>query len=94
MLGKFQCSIIGAGRHSLQKKGSVADGRIDPERDIYAIPSQGNGEGKEIYFLSLVDVLTHYGKFRFYFNKPNPLNPYSEVLDSPKPNDILAGLSS
>jgi len=51
----------GAGRHSLQKKGSVADGRIDPERDIYAIPSQGDGEGKEIYFLSLVDVLTHYG---------------------------------
>ena len=53
--------ISGAGRHSLQKKGSVADGRIDPERDIYAIPSQGDGEGKEIYFLSLVDVLTHYG---------------------------------
>merc|ERR1719334_513913 len=51
----------GAGRHTLQKKGSLADGRIDPERDIYAIPSQGDGEGKEIYFLSLVDVLTHYG---------------------------------
>ena len=52
----------------MQKKGSVADGRIDPERDIYAIPSQGDGEGKEIYFLSLVDVLTHYGKtFPTYF---------------------------
>lgn len=48
----------GAGRRQLQKKRSVADGMIDPERDLYAIPSQ---DGGEIYFLSLVDILTHYG---------------------------------
>ena len=32
---------------------------IDPDRDLYAIPSQ---DGGEIYFLSLVDILTHYGE--------------------------------
>jgi len=32
--------------------------RIDPEKDIYAIPSSNQ---KLIYFLSIVDVLTHYG---------------------------------
>ena len=31
---------------------------IDPDRDLYAIPSQ---DGNDIYFLSLVDILTHYG---------------------------------
>ena len=51
--------ILGAGRRQLQKKRSVADGMIDPERDLYAIPSQ---DGGEIYFLSLVDILTHYGQ--------------------------------
>ena len=52
-------SLKGAGRRQLQKKRSVADGMIDPERDLYAIPSQ---DGGEIYFLSLVDILTHYGE--------------------------------
>jgi len=51
----------GANRHPLQKKNSVAEGRIDPDRDIYAIPSQGDEASQEIYFLSLVDILTHYG---------------------------------
>jgi len=52
----------GAGRR-LAKKDSVAEGLIDPERDIYAIPSQGleGGPHKEIYFLSIIDILTHYG---------------------------------
>ena len=49
----------GTGRRQLQKKRSVADGMIDPDRDLYAIPSQ---DGGEIYFLSLVDILTHYGE--------------------------------
>ena len=49
----------GSGRRQLQKKRSVADGMIDPDRDLYAIPSQ---DGNDIYFLSLVDILTHYGK--------------------------------
>jgi len=52
----------GANRRGvLQKKSSIAEGRIDPDRDIYAIPSQGDEANQEIYFLSLVDVLTHYG---------------------------------
>lgn len=53
----------GAGRRHLAKKNSVVEGLIDPERDIYAIPSQGLGESNnhEIYFLSIIDILTHYG---------------------------------
>ena len=35
--------------------------RIDPDRDIYAIPARGSHAHKHIYFLALVDVLTHYG---------------------------------
>ena len=50
--------FTGTGRRQLQKKRSVADGMIDPDRDLYALPSQ---DGNEIYFLSLVDILTHYG---------------------------------
>ncbi|XP_014262552.1 phosphatidylinositol 5-phosphate 4-kinase type-2 alpha [Cimex lectularius] len=40
---------------SLQYEGIV------PELDIYAIPSSENAPVKEIYFLALIDVLTHYG---------------------------------
>ena len=50
--------FAGTGRRTLTKKRSVADGMIDPDRDLYAIPSQ---DGNDIYFLSLVDILTHYG---------------------------------
>ncbi|XP_061719726.1 phosphatidylinositol 5-phosphate 4-kinase type-2 alpha isoform X2 [Cydia pomonella] len=34
---------------------------IIPEIDIYAIPSQEGAPKKEIYFVALIDVLTHYG---------------------------------
>ncbi|XP_059056130.1 phosphatidylinositol 5-phosphate 4-kinase type-2 alpha [Achroia grisella] len=34
---------------------------IIPELDIYAIPSQDGAFKKEIYFVALIDVLTHYG---------------------------------
>ncbi|CAB3253806.1 unnamed protein product [Arctia plantaginis] len=34
---------------------------IIPELDIYAIPSQEGTPRKEIYFVALIDVLTHYG---------------------------------
>merc|ERR1712113_1000613 len=68
----------GAGRRHLAKKNSVVEGLIDPERDIYAIPSQvlimirmlcsrqisqglGESNNHEIYFLSIIDILTHYG---------------------------------
>ena len=36
-------------------------GKIDPEKDIYAIPSRASSQKREIYFLALVDILTHYG---------------------------------
>jgi len=53
----------GLTRHAaFEKKNSVMEGLIDPEKDIYAIPSQGVArENQEIYFLAMVDVLTHYG---------------------------------
>merc|ERR1712192_189327 len=52
-----------SGGSGVAKKNSVVEGLIDPERDIYAIPSQGLGESNnhEIYFLSIIDILTHYG---------------------------------
>ncbi|KAG7300432.1 Phosphatidylinositol 5-phosphate 4-kinase type-2 alpha [Plutella xylostella] len=34
---------------------------IIPDLDIYAIPSQDSAPKKEIYFVALIDVLTHYG---------------------------------
>ncbi|XP_041981048.1 phosphatidylinositol 5-phosphate 4-kinase type-2 alpha isoform X2 [Aricia agestis] len=34
---------------------------IIPELDIYAIPSHEGSQKKEIYFVALIDVLTHYG---------------------------------
>ena len=36
----FNPDSPGAGRRQLTKKNSVVEGLIDPERDIYAIPSQ------------------------------------------------------
>ena len=38
-----------------------SQGKIDPEKDIYAIPSRTSSQKREIYFLALVDILTHYG---------------------------------
>lgn len=46
-----------------------SESRIDPNLDIYAIPSKGaTGAGggsvqgpRHIYFLSIMDVLTHWG---------------------------------
>ncbi len=40
-----------------QTSTTAANG-IDPEKDIYAISSQ---QSRHIYFLALVDILTHYG---------------------------------
>ena len=50
----------------LAGRGAVAaaangGSRIDPEKDIYAIPSRSTSKTPEIYFLALVDILTHYG---------------------------------
>ncbi|CAH0587933.1 unnamed protein product [Chrysodeixis includens] len=44
-----------ARRSSLRYEGII------PELDIYAIPSQEGAPKKEIYFVALIDVLTHYG---------------------------------
>ncbi|XP_044764202.1 phosphatidylinositol 5-phosphate 4-kinase type-2 alpha [Coccinella septempunctata] len=42
--------------HSLQYEGGII-----PELDIYAIPSCDSAPVKEIYFVAIIDVLTHYG---------------------------------
>lgn len=48
--------------HTLNRETSIQyDGVIIPELDIYAIPSSDNAPVKEIYFIALIDVLTHYG---------------------------------
>ncbi|CAH0548615.1 unnamed protein product [Brassicogethes aeneus] len=55
--------------HSLQYEGKlqiyqyldVLQGGIIPELDIYAIPSCESAPVKEIYFVAIIDVLTHYG---------------------------------
>ncbi|KAL0110484.1 hypothetical protein PUN28_013832 [Cardiocondyla obscurior] len=40
---------------------SLYENAIIPELDIYAIPSKEGAPTKEIYFLAIIDVLTHYG---------------------------------
>lgn len=48
--------------HQLLRETSLQyEGGIVPELDIYAIPTSENAPVKEIYFLALIDVLTHYG---------------------------------
>ncbi|KAG5876136.1 hypothetical protein JTB14_029701 [Gonioctena quinquepunctata] len=42
--------------HSLQYEGGII-----PDLDIYAIPSSETAPVKEIYFIAIIDVLTHYG---------------------------------
>ncbi|KAF4521155.1 hypothetical protein B566_EDAN019226 [Ephemera danica] len=46
---------------TLVREASMHDGCIIPELDIYAIPSLETAERREIYFLAIIDVLTHYG---------------------------------
>ncbi|XP_022903775.1 phosphatidylinositol 5-phosphate 4-kinase type-2 alpha isoform X1 [Onthophagus taurus] len=46
---------------SLQYEGKFFSGGIIPELDIYAIPSCETAPVKEIYFVAIIDVLTHYG---------------------------------
>ncbi|XP_046387705.1 phosphatidylinositol 5-phosphate 4-kinase type-2 alpha isoform X1 [Ischnura elegans] len=46
---------------TLVREAGLHDGCIIPELDIYAVPSAENAPRKEIYFLALIDVLTHYG---------------------------------
>ncbi|XP_074026607.1 phosphatidylinositol 5-phosphate 4-kinase isoform X1 [Leptinotarsa decemlineata] len=56
--------------HSLQYEGKfnkiyqyleVVTGGIIPDLDIYAIPSSETAPVNEIYFIAIIDVLTHYG---------------------------------
>lgn len=47
---------------ALMRESSIQyEAGIVPELDIYAIPSSEGAPIKEIYFLALIDVLTHYG---------------------------------
>ncbi|XP_050043497.1 phosphatidylinositol 5-phosphate 4-kinase type-2 alpha isoform X1 [Dermacentor andersoni] len=39
----------------------ISNGLFNPARDIYAISSLDGAGKKEVYFMALVDVLTHYG---------------------------------
>lgn len=39
----------------------LTSGGFNPARDIYAVQSYEGAPKKEVYFLALVDVLTHYG---------------------------------
>lgn len=41
--------------------GLATNGGFNPSRDIYAIRSLESAPKKEVYFMALVDVLTHYG---------------------------------
>ncbi|XP_050350009.1 phosphatidylinositol 5-phosphate 4-kinase type-2 alpha isoform X4 [Nymphalis io] len=45
----------------LGRQSSLRYEGIIPELDIYAIPSHDGAPKKEIYFVALIDVLTHYG---------------------------------
>lgn len=45
----------------LGRQSSLRYEGIIPELDIYAIPSHEGAPKKEIYFVALIDVLTHYG---------------------------------
>merc|ERR1711988_11374 len=49
--------LLGVHDIDLAANGAV----IDPEKDIYAIPSRTTSQKREIYFLALVDILTQYG---------------------------------
>ncbi|GIX89670.1 hypothetical protein CDAR_81141 [Caerostris darwini] len=46
---------------ALREEFSLNGDGLNPTRDIYATASSENAAKKEVYFLALVDVLTHYG---------------------------------
>lgn len=56
------------GGRGLGRQASLRYEGIIPELDIYAIPSQEGSPKKEIYFVALIDVLTHYGVKKQVFN--------------------------
>ncbi|XP_063603188.1 phosphatidylinositol 5-phosphate 4-kinase type-2 alpha-like isoform X3 [Penaeus indicus] len=43
------------------RERTCSNGAINPDVEIYAIESNDNAPQKEIYFMALIDVLTHYG---------------------------------
>lgn len=62
-LGVVASPRVGGGGpgNLLHRQGDNSGLLIDPEKDIYAIPSRASSQKREIYFLALVDILTHYG---------------------------------
>ncbi|XP_071522955.1 phosphatidylinositol 5-phosphate 4-kinase type-2 alpha isoform X2 [Panulirus ornatus] len=43
------------------RERATSNGAIDPDVEIYAIESNESAPQREIYFMALIDVLTHYG---------------------------------
>ncbi|XP_045611037.1 phosphatidylinositol 5-phosphate 4-kinase type-2 alpha isoform X2 [Procambarus clarkii] len=43
------------------RERATSNGAIDPDVEIYAIESNESAPRREIYFMALIDVLTHYG---------------------------------
>nr|XP_053626799.1 phosphatidylinositol 5-phosphate 4-kinase type-2 alpha-like [Cherax quadricarinatus] len=43
------------------RERATSNGAIDPDVEIYAIESNESAARREIYFMALIDVLTHYG---------------------------------
>ncbi|XP_037774940.1 phosphatidylinositol 5-phosphate 4-kinase type-2 alpha-like [Penaeus monodon] len=43
------------------RERTCSNGAINPDVEIYAIESNDNAPQREIYFMALIDVLTHYG---------------------------------
>ncbi|XP_043546382.1 phosphatidylinositol 5-phosphate 4-kinase type-2 alpha isoform X1 [Chiloscyllium plagiosum] len=46
--------------NTLNSSKPLAPGEFDPAIDVYAIKSHENSLRKEIYFLGIIDILTHY----------------------------------
>ncbi|XP_076043091.1 phosphatidylinositol 5-phosphate 4-kinase isoform X2 [Oratosquilla oratoria] len=59
-----ECSAVPTPPDSPQTSGRdrlASNGAINPDVEIYAIESNENAPNREIYFMALIDVLTHYG---------------------------------
>ncbi|XP_043920497.1 LOW QUALITY PROTEIN: phosphatidylinositol 5-phosphate 4-kinase type-2 alpha [Protopterus annectens] len=46
--------------NTLNSSRPTGPGEFDPTIDVYAIKSQNNAPRKEVYFMAIIDILTHY----------------------------------
>ncbi|CAH0399556.1 unnamed protein product [Chilo suppressalis] len=58
---RWGCNTPPDSPRGFARQASLRYQGIIPELDIYAIPSHEGSPKKEIYFVALIDVLTHYG---------------------------------